>query len=141
MSSDAESSGLPRGRAQAGKLALIFDGACPQCRASMKGLMAFAASDRIEAIDLQDPDVERRFPAFKPEDLLREIHAVDDRGRVWRGADAIREALSRQSGLARVISWLWAVPGFERLAGYQYRRIAAARRRDDPGGHPHCPLT
>jgi predicted DCC family thiol-disulfide oxidoreductase YuxK len=140
MSSDAESSGLPRGRAQAGKLALIFDGACPQCRASMNGLMAFAASDRIEAIDLQDPDVERRFPAFKPQDLLREIHAVDDRGRVWRGADAIREALSRQSGLARAISWLWAVPGFERLAGYQYRRIAAARRRDDPGGHPHCPL-
>lgn len=141
MPSGAESSGLPRGRAQAGKLALIFDGACPRCRASMKGLRAFAPSDRIEVIDLQDPDVERRFPDFRPEDLLREIHAVDDMGREWRGADAIREALSRQSGLARAVSWLWRIPGFERLADYQYRRIAAARRRDDPGGQPHRPLT
>ena len=103
--------------------------------------MAFAPSDRIEAIDLQDPGVAQRFPDFRPEDLLREIHAVDDTGRVWRGAGAIREALSRQSGLARAISWLWRFPGFERLADYQYRRIAAARRRDNPGGQPHCPLT
>jgi predicted DCC family thiol-disulfide oxidoreductase YuxK len=90
---------------------------------------------------LQNPGVARRFPAFRPEELLREIHAVDETGRVWRGADAIREALSRQSGLRRAICWLWAVPGFPRLADSQYRRIAAARRRDDRGSQPHCPLT
>ena len=71
-----------------------------------------------------------------PDDLMREIHAVDDAGRVWRGANAIREAMSLQSGLPQAISWLWRVPGFEGLADYLYRRVAASLRRDDPGTQP-----
>jgi len=139
MSANPRTTSL-QGRAQPGKLALIFDGACPRCRASMNGLMALASGDRIEAIDLRDPQVLRRFPDFRPDELLKEIHAVDDGGRVWRGADAIRQALSRQSGLPRAISWLWRVPGFEGLADHLYRRVAASRRREDPADSPSCPV-
>ncbi len=110
----------------------------------MKGMMGFAASDRIRG-DRPCRTLTSRggFRISSPRILLREIFTP---WTIWGGfgvyaSRRIREALSRQTGLARAISWLWAVPVFERLADYQYRRIAAARRRDDPGGHPHCPLT
>jgi len=102
--------------------------------------MALASMESIEAIDLRDPQVPQRFPNFRLDELLREIHAVDDGGRVWRGADAIRQALSRQSGLPRAISWVWRVPGFEGLANYLYRRAAASRHREDSADPPSCPV-
>lgn len=105
----------------------------------MKTLM-FGAGKRIEALDLQSPLVQERFPDFRQSELLREIHAVDDAGRVWRGADALREALSRQDGVARTLSWLWCIPGFDSLADRIYQRLAASRRRDVASPESSCPL-
>ena len=61
----------PRGwRAQPGKLALIFDGACSRCRSSMQVLMGFTGGERIEAIE--DRAVAERFPGLTREEMLRE---------------------------------------------------------------------
>jgi predicted DCC family thiol-disulfide oxidoreductase YuxK len=139
MPLDAQSAAPPHGRARAGKFAVIFDGACPKCRKSIKGLQALADPESLETIDLQDPDLVRRFPNLRRDELLREIHVIDDTGQIWRGADAIRETLSRQHGVARVLSWLWRIPGLGRFAEHEYRRIAATRHREN--GHAHSPVT
>ena len=102
----------------------------------MQRLMGLTGGERIEPIDLEDPAVIQRFPSLTRQRMMREIHAVDDAGRVWRGADAIREALSRQPGILRAISGLWRVPGFQGLADYLYRHVATARRRDETVSGP-----
>jgi predicted DCC family thiol-disulfide oxidoreductase YuxK len=71
---------------------------------------------------------------LKPESLLEELHAVDDSGRVYRGARAINEILRRQRGLKGYLAYLWYVPGYPWLADRQYKRIAASRYSRDAHG-------
>jgi predicted DCC family thiol-disulfide oxidoreductase YuxK len=115
------------GKAPAGKLAILYDGACDMCRASLDGIRQFDNSGQIEPLDLHDEEVRANFPDLKLENLLEELHAVDDGGRVFRGARAINEILRRQRGLKGYLAYLWYVPGYAWLADRQYKRIAASR--------------
>ena len=122
------------GRASPGKLAILFDGSCDLCRASVEGVRHFDNSGNIEPLDLQDPDTRAHFPALRLEDLLEELHAVDDAGRVYRGARAVNEVLRRQNGIMGLLAYLWYVPGYAWLAGRQYKRIASSRYQRDSLG-------
>lgn len=122
------------GHAKPGKLAILYDGACQMCRASLEGVRHFDTSEKIEAMDLHDPETRAKFPGLELEDLLEELHAVDDRGRVYRGARAINEVLRRQPGLRGWVAYVWYVPGYAWLAEYQYRRIAFTRYERDSQG-------
>ena len=68
------------------------------------------------------------------ENLLEELHAVDESGRVYRGARAINEILRRQRGLKGYLAYLWYIPGYAWLADRQYKRIAASRYQRDASG-------
>src|SRR5260370_27208484 len=97
MSAQAQSA-VP-GKASAGKLAILYDGSCDMCRASVDGINQFDNSGLIEPFDLNDQDVRAKFPDLKLEKLLEELHAADDHGRVYRGASARSEILRRLRGL------------------------------------------
>ena len=71
---------------------------------------------------------------MKLENLLEELHAVDESGRVYRGARAINEILRRQNGLKGYLAYLWYIPGYAWLADRQYKRIAASRYQRDASG-------
>jgi predicted DCC family thiol-disulfide oxidoreductase YuxK len=122
------------GKASAGKLAILYDGSCEMCRASLDGIRQFDNSGQIEPLDLHDEEVRAQFPDLKLENLLEELHAVDESGRVYRGARAINEILRRQRGLKGYLAYLWYVPGYAWLADRQYKRIAASRYRRDAQG-------
>jgi predicted DCC family thiol-disulfide oxidoreductase YuxK len=122
------------GRASAGKLAILYDGSCDMCRASLDGIRQFDNSGDMEPLDLQSEEVRTQFPELKLENLLEELHAVDDTGRVFRGARAINEILRRQSGLKGYLAYLWYVPGYAWLADRQYKRIASSRYARDARG-------
>jgi predicted DCC family thiol-disulfide oxidoreductase YuxK len=123
------------GKASPGKLAILYDGACEMCRAGLDGIRKFDNSGQIEPLDLHREEARAQFPEFKLEDLMTELHAVDDHGRVYRGARAINEVLRRQHGLKGALAYLWYVPGYAWLADRQYKRIAASRyARDAQGG-------
>jgi predicted DCC family thiol-disulfide oxidoreductase YuxK len=130
----ADESGGRVGRASAGKLAILYDGACDMCRASVDGIRHFDNSGQIQPLDLQEADARAKFPDLKLESLLEELHAVDDSGRVYRGARAINEILRRQHGLRGYLAYLWYVPGYAWLADRQYKRIAATRYQRDAQG-------
>lgn len=119
------------GKASPGKLAILFDGSCELCRASVDGVGRFDNSGMIEALDLNNEQARAQFPDLRRENLLEELHAVDDQGRVYRGARAINEILRRQHGLTGVLAYLWYVPGYAWLADRQYRRIASTRYARD----------
>lgn len=124
------------GRASPGKLAILYDGNCELCRASITAIRSFDASGQIEALDLHGYENRARFEQVRLKDLLEEVHAVDDQGRVWRGARAINEILRRQPGLRGWLAYAWYLPGYAWLARWQYRRIATSRYEHDTHGKP-----
>lgn len=135
MPAEIPSSRESAGRATAGKLAILYDGDCEMCRASMQAIRSFDASDRIGPLDLHDTEARRaKFPGLELKDLIEELHAVDDRGRVYRGARAINEILRLQPGIRGWLAYAWYIPGYAWLADRQYRRLAASRYQRDAKG-------
>ena len=122
------------GKASPGKLAILYDGSCEMCRASLDGIRQFDNSGKMEPLDLHNEEVRAQFPELKLENLLEELHAVDDSGRVYRGARAINEILRRQRGLKGYLAYLWYIPGYAWVADRQYKRIAASRYQRDAHG-------
>jgi predicted DCC family thiol-disulfide oxidoreductase YuxK len=114
-------------RASPGRLALLYDGSCELCAKAIDRALRLDRARILEPLDLHQPAARERFPGLSPESLMEELHAVDDEGRVFRGASAIREILRRQTGITSLVARLWDLPGFARLADRHYRRIAASR--------------
>lgn len=129
------------GRASPGKLAILYDGSCAMCRTSVDGVRHFDNSGLIEPLDLQNPEARALFPELKLEALLEELHAVNDRGQIFRGARAINEILRMQTGVRGLLAYLWYVPGYAWLADRQYKRIAASRYDRDAQGRIKQPAT
>jgi predicted DCC family thiol-disulfide oxidoreductase YuxK len=127
------------GKASAGMLAILFDGACEMCRTGAERFERFDNSGTIEPLNLNDPAARAKFPDLELEDLIEELHAVDDRGQVYRGARAINEILRRQHGVKGLLAYLWYVPGYAWLADRQYKRIAASRYQRDADGRIKTP--
>lgn len=120
-------------------LAILYDGSCEMCQASVRGIRQFDTSGEIEPLDLNDPEARSQFPELQLEDLLEELHAVDDQGRVYRGARAINEILRHQSGVKGWLAYLWYLPGYAWLADKQYKKIAASRYNRDAQGRLKSP--
>ncbi|MGH7906034.1 MAG: thiol-disulfide oxidoreductase DCC family protein [Candidatus Binataceae bacterium] len=117
------------GRAAPGRLVILYDGGCDMCRSMVRAVREFDKAGVIEALDLHDEQARRRFPNLETGRLMIELHAIDDRGNVFRGARAINEILRRQHGPVGMLAWLWYLPGYAWLADRQYRRIAGSRRK------------
>jgi predicted DCC family thiol-disulfide oxidoreductase YuxK len=121
-------------KASPGKLAALIDGTCAMCQAAGAAIRKFDTANRIEILDLHDPDARARFPELKMEHLVEELHVVDDGGRIYRGARAVNELLRYQNGIKRMLAYLWYVPGYAWFADRQYKRIAASRYQRDSSG-------
>jgi len=117
-------------QASAGKLAVLYDGGCEMCRHVAAGILRYDNTESLELFDANDLAARGHFPELKLEDLLYELHVIDDRGRVYRGARAVNEILRRQAGLRSMLAYLWYVPGYAWIADLQYKVIAGNRKRD-----------
>ncbi len=115
------------GRARPGRLAVLYDGACAMCRASAEVVRTYDNSDKIDRLNFHDDDLCAHFPEIKLDALMDELHVIDDRGNVWRGARAVNQILRYQRGVQGMLAWLWYLPGFAWLADRQYKRIASSR--------------
>ncbi|MGH7932814.1 MAG: thiol-disulfide oxidoreductase DCC family protein [Candidatus Binataceae bacterium] len=124
--------GVIPGRACAGRIAVLYDGACELCRVSAEAVLMFDNSGVIDLKDIHTESARAQFPGLTMERLMTELHVVDEHGRVWRGARAVNEVLRRQNGARGYLAYLWYLPGFAWLADHQYKRIAASRYALDP---------
>ena len=119
------------GRARPGRLAVLYDGACGSCRAAVEVVRDFDNSDTLDLFDFHDGERRTQFPDLTIEALMAELHVVDDRGNLWRGARAVNQILRQQHGPRGLLAWLWYLPGFAWLADRQYKRIAGSRYDQD----------
>jgi predicted DCC family thiol-disulfide oxidoreductase YuxK len=117
-------------QATAGKLAVLYDGGCEMCRTVAAGILRYDNTESLELFDANDPAARGYFPELRLDDLLYELHVIDDRGRVYRGARAVNEILRRQAGLRSLLAYLWYLPGYAWVADRQYKVSAGGRKRD-----------
>ena len=118
---------------------VLFDGACPKCRASMAFLKAADPDRLVEPIDLTEVDVSAVHPSLSKEACLRSMHLVRPDGRVLAGYDAVF-ALARllpMTWLPSVVGW---IPGVAPIGRRLYNGIASTRSRDQPCTDQACGL-
>jgi predicted DCC family thiol-disulfide oxidoreductase YuxK len=113
---------------------VLYDGGCEMCRNVAAGVLRYDNTDALELLDANEPAARAQFPELKLDDLLYELHVIDDRGRVYRGARAVNEILRRQAGMRSLIAYLWYLPGYAWLADRQYKAIAGRRYRFGAAG-------
>jgi predicted DCC family thiol-disulfide oxidoreductase YuxK len=125
-------------------LKVLFDGACPRCRATAALVIAADPGGAIEPIDLTAVDVRAIHPDLTAEGCLRAMHVVSGAGAVAAGFDAVRWIGGRLP-LFWPSAAIASLPGVASLGRVVYNRIAAARPRDVPctdqgcGIHPGTP--
>lgn len=76
---------------------------------------------------MHDADLLKRFPQLAGQDLNSGMRLILADGRIFAGADAVREVLRRLPGGAWIAA-LYRIPGFGRLARGAYSWIARHRR-------------
>jgi predicted DCC family thiol-disulfide oxidoreductase YuxK len=130
--------GLVTGRDQP-SLSVLYDGACPRCRASLALIMAADPDQVIAPVDLTAVDVAAIHPSLTPEACMRSMHVVSKQGVVTFGFDAVRLVGARLPlfWLPAVIGFFPGVAGAGRLV---YNWLAAIRPRDVPCTDELCAL-
>jgi predicted DCC family thiol-disulfide oxidoreductase YuxK len=120
-------------------LKVLFDGACPRCRASMALIMAADPDHVIEPVDLTAVDVKSIHPALTRADCMRSMHAVSNSDRITAGFDGVRSAAASLPLFWPVAAILY-LPGVAWLGRRVYNRVAATRPRDVPCSDDICGL-
>jgi predicted DCC family thiol-disulfide oxidoreductase YuxK len=119
---------------------VLYDGACPRCRASVALIMAADPDQVIEPIDLTAVDVATVHPGLTPEACMRSMHVVTARGGVTSGFDAMRSL-----GIRLPLFWIPAIigyfPGLAWPARRVYNAVAATRPRDVPCNDESCSIS
>jgi predicted DCC family thiol-disulfide oxidoreductase YuxK len=121
---------LVTGRVQpAGRV--LYDGACPRCRASIALVTAADPDQVVEPIDLTAVAVDSVHPSLTKEACLRAMHLVRRDGRVVAGYDAVL-TLARWLPLFWPFGLLGSLPAVPLVGRRVYNRVAASRPRDVP---------
>lgn len=121
---------LVSGRAQpAGKV--LFDGACPRCRASMALLTAGDPDHVLEPVDLTAVNVSAIDPRLTRAECMKAMHLVRADGRIDVGYDAVA-TLGRWIPLFWPLGLVASLPVLSRVGHRAYNAIAASRPRDVP---------
>jgi len=120
-------------------LRVLFDGACPRCRASM-ALVTAADPDRVlEPIDLTSVDVEALHPALTKKACMESMHVISRQGRVSAGFDAVR-SIGNWVPLYWSLAMIAWFPGVAWAGRRVYNYLAMTRPRDTPCTDDVCGL-
>jgi predicted DCC family thiol-disulfide oxidoreductase YuxK len=116
---------------------VLYDGACPRCRATMALVTAADADHVVEPVDLTAVDVRTIHPSLTKDACMRSMHLVRADGRVFAGYDAVITLL-RWHPLCWPIALAGSLPGVAGLGRRLYAAIAASRPRDVPCTDDTC---
>ena len=112
-------------------VSVLYDGACPRCRASVALIMSADPDQVVRPIDLTTVDVRTIHPELTAQACFRSMHIVTRQGIVKSGFDAVR-------GLCARLPLFWPaaavgmIPGVASAGRLVYNRLAASRPRDVP---------
>jgi predicted DCC family thiol-disulfide oxidoreductase YuxK len=105
---------------------LVYDSQCNLCLVTKAWFEKRDSSGKVGFVSAHDPGLSIEFPQLQGLDLLGEITWIDQRGQLYRGADAIANALQHIPG------WRWTaslmmLPGTKTFRHAAYRWIAKNR--------------
>lgn len=118
---------------------VLYDGACPRCRASMALLGAADPDHVIEPVDLTAVNVSSIHPSLTKDACLQAMHLVHADGKVLVGYDAVI-TLGRWCPLFFPLALVGSIPGVTQLGRRAYNALAASRPRDEPCTDEACGL-
>jgi predicted DCC family thiol-disulfide oxidoreductase YuxK len=131
--------GLVTGRDPGPAGRVLYDGACPRCRATMAIISAADPDRLIEPVDLTAVDISTVHPRLTRVECLKAMHVVGSDGRVWAGYDAV----------VRIGWWLplfWpfalvgSLPGVTWAGRRAYNALAVRRQREPACTDATCGL-
>ena len=108
---------------------LLFDGACPRCRASLALITAADPDHLIEPLDLTAVDLGKVHPSLTREACMKAMHLVKANGDVVAGYDAV-VVLGRWLPLFWPAGLIGGLPGLRMLGHRAYKMVAESRPRD-----------
>ena len=108
---------------------LLYDGACPRCRASMALVSAADPDHVVEPVDLTAVNPASIHPSLTKTACLRSMHLVRTDGRVVAGYDAVRTLLAWHP-LCWPLSLVGSLPGVAGVGRRVYDSLATTRPRD-----------
>lgn len=120
-------------------LTALYDGNCVICQSTCASLQALDWFGRIEFVDLHD-GVASRYPELSLEQLMGEIHVLDEWGRLYPGFGGTRRML-RELPLGVPLWLLLGIPGMNIIGQRVYRFVARRRYRINKlfgRALPHC---
>jgi pimeloyl-ACP methyl ester carboxylesterase/predicted DCC family thiol-disulfide oxidoreductase YuxK len=103
---------------------LLYDGACPFCRAQVDR-MRRRTGEAVEYAAYQE--ARDRYPQLATGDLARAVHFVDVDGHTSRGAEAVFRALAAPRGRHPYLWMYRRIPGFRRITEWGYAWVARHR--------------
>ena len=112
-------------------VSVLYDGACPRCRASVALILSADPDQVVRPIDLTAVDVRTIHPELTPEACMRSMHIVTRQGVVKSGFDAVR-GLGARLPLFWLPALIGSIPGVASAGRLVYNRLAATRPRDVP---------
>jgi predicted DCC family thiol-disulfide oxidoreductase YuxK len=116
---------------------VLYDGACPRCRASIALITALDPDHVVEPIDLTRVDVATIHPSLTRARALKAMHLVQSDGRVLVGFDAFR-TLALWLPAAWPLAVILVMPGVAWLGRRVYNHVADSRSRDFFCTDDHC---
>ena len=110
-------------------LTALYDGKCLICQSSCETMRALDWLGRIEFVDLHESGLWRgRYPQLRIEQLMGEIHVLDQQGKLYSGFSGTRRMLKEVP--LGIPAWLLLqLPGMEGIGQRVYSAIARRRYR------------
>ena len=105
---------------------VLFDQDCSLCTFQMRLLSWLDWNNQLALIPLSDPRVAVLAPSLTREDLQEAIHCITPKGRIYRGARALRFIGARLPLLFPLTLLLW-IPGVIQIAELVYGWISRNR--------------
>lgn len=114
---------------------LLFDSDCGFCTRAVGVLRRIDRKGRVRILPLQSGEALAHFGVTQ-EQALMQVWALDPRGGLSGGAEAVNVALSAALGIGAPL-WLYRLPGVGWCQERVYRAVAANRYRL-PGSSAAC---
>jgi predicted DCC family thiol-disulfide oxidoreductase YuxK len=111
-----------------GKYVVLYDGHCRFCAAQSQKLTAIARRAVVTTADFQESGILDKFPGISHEACMQAMHLVTPDGRVYRGFEAIVQAIATRPVLG-LAAYVYYLPGLRQLCDRLYAFVAANRYR------------
>jgi predicted DCC family thiol-disulfide oxidoreductase YuxK len=111
-------------------LRVFYDGGCGICNSEMRTYRSRNSGGRLIFIDIRSPRFDPSPYGISKVEFLRELHAIDAEGNVYRSVDAFRAIWKAFPGYGRyeMLEGLVNIPGINYLARLSYRVFARIRK-------------